>query len=487
MSTTLPKAAISIPLANSFDTNLDPAALTINGAHRFVKIAGKVGYQSQSQKTQLKLKTELHTGEHGSINLWLCPTESLGVAPSIHDVDVKDPHWQDYGLITDSMPTHDITNTIFAWYWRSYWHPQMVGKFMQGKAGNAAADFAVTPYVPVEHMPLHEREWYQLTFTWDKPNSDLRIYINGILCGTTRYPFECQTPRNELFIGNTSMVFADIDFFDVVLTPEQIQANYNASTVSKNAEVRHELLDMFTTTPKKAVDWTPDQQWQLKYESALTKQGDFDGWTQQGCTDGGFQIKSLAISDDGLLVETPNQVHVESRVYFWSPDVFEGDLAVEYEFKPLQDTGLALLVVQATGMQREDYMTDHPKRTTGSMGTIIADRVRNYHWEYFRHAVDVRNDVGGQILAKNPWQHPMAMSAVPLIETNKWHKLLFVQEGKRLRGAIDGQWVFDVMDDAFSATGAVLNSGRIGLRLMYNTSMVFKNIKVWNNNPIEVL
>ena len=58
-------------------------------------------------------------------------------------------------------------------------------------------------------------------------------------------------------------------------------------------------------------------------------------------------------------------------------------------------------MVQASGIHREDFLTDHPRRTTGSMETIIGDRVRNYHWEFYRRAVDVRGDLGTQVLCKN--------------------------------------------------------------------------------------
>jgi len=171
---------------------------------------------------------------------------------------------------------------------------------------------------------------------------------------------------------------------------------------------------------------------------------------------------------------------LESRVYFWSPQSFEGDLAVQFDFRPELGTGLALLIVQATGMQREDILTDMPRRVTGSMGTIIGDRIRNYHWEFFRHTVDVRGDVGSQVLVKNPWQCPLGLTSRPLLEPGVWYRLLFVQEGTRLRAAIDGECLFDVCDTPFGNNGPVFNSGRIGLRLMYQTRMRFRDMKVWN-------
>ncbi len=81
-------------------------------------------------------------------------------------------------------------------------------------------------------------------------------------------------------------------------------------------------------------------------------------------------------------------------MYLWSPRDYEGDLAVEMDFRPERDSRLALMVFEASGMQREDFLTDQPPRTTGSMSTIIADTVRNYHWEFFRRTGDVRAQSG---------------------------------------------------------------------------------------------
>ena len=133
-------------------------------------------------------------------------------------------------------------------------------------------------------------------------------------------------------------------------------------------------------------------------------------------------------------------------------------------------------------MQREDFIADHPPRTSGSMGTIITDNVRNYHWEFFRRTGDVRADLGTQVLVKNPWLRPLGMATLDRLAVDQWHRLLFVQEGARIRAAIDGRWVFDVHDDPLNNTGPVFNFGRIGLRLMYQTRMRFRDLKIWNRN-----
>jgi hypothetical protein len=477
---------IQLPLGGNFEITFG-VPIETSGPHRFIEINGRSGYHPTSLKTVLKITTDVHFGDQGSIVLWVCPLESLGIASPMKHVLAKDPNAQEYGLIGDTFPVNDIPNSVFCWYWRSVMHPQMIAKFKKGIAAGGAADYSITPYVPVEHLPLHEREWYQLVLTWDKPESSLRVYVNGILCATTSYPFKADQPKRDLYLGNTAMVFSGLELHDRVLSATDIQRGYETSSAPANEHINEDLRQLFTVQPKPRVDWSPDAAWALRFDKTLTGKDDFAGWEQQGCLEEPYRIRALEFTPEGLLIQTPDEVHVESRVYFWSPQIFEGDLAVEYEFRPEQDTGLALLVVQASGMQREDFLTDHPKRTTGAMGTIIADRVKNYHWEYFRKSVDVRCDLGTNVIMKNPWWRPMQLTTTPPLKVGAWHKLLFVQEGGHLRGAIDGEWVIDVIDDPYINNGPVLNSGRIGLRMMYASRLRFRNLKVWNRPHFTTL
>ncbi len=240
--------------------------------------------------------------------------------------------------------------------------------------------------------------------------------------------------------------------------------------------------------PEPKAEWSADASWTLTRQTTFTKPEDLNGWKQQGCTTPEFKMKALQTTPEGLLMETPDEIHNETRMYLWSPENFEGDIAIQYEFRPEKDSGLALLVVQASGMQREDFITDHPPRTSGAMTTIIGDRVRNYHWEFFRRTGDVRSDLGTQVLVKNPWTHPLGMATLPRLQVGAWHQLLFVREGGHIRAALDGQWVFDLRDEALANTGPIFNYGRIGLRLMYQTRMRFRDLRVWTKNPgLEIM
>ena len=208
---TRPRPSLHLPLDGSFTARIGAGDVqahaqmqaAASGPHRLVAIGGKCGWQALSRKTLLQIPSRQHLQDQGSFVLWVAATETLAVSPPLQHVHDRHADWQDYGLLADTAPTNDIANSVFAWSWRSYWHPQMVAKFMGGPACGAAADHAATPYVPVEHLTLPQRQWVQLALTFDKPASRFRVHVNGVLCGTTRYPFACQTPGPDLFLGNT--------------------------------------------------------------------------------------------------------------------------------------------------------------------------------------------------------------------------------------------------------------------------------------------
>lgn len=142
--------------------------------------------------------------------------------------------------------------------------------------------------------------------------------------------------------------------------------------------------------------------------------------------------------------------------------------------------GLALLMVHASGMTREDFMADYPKKISGLMETVHGQNVRNCHWEFFREMNDVRNDVGTAFSRKNPFAFRNGFCSAPAPFTkNEWHKLQLVQSDGKIRVPIDGKILLEIDDNSRTNTGCILKYGHIALRCMVHTAMVFRNLKVF--------
>jgi hypothetical protein len=191
----------------------------------------------------------------------------------------------------------------------------------------------------------------------------------------------------------------------------------------------------------------------------------------------------METTKDGLLIETPDDIDTETRMYLWSGRNFEGDQWIEYDFRIESPEGLGLLVVCASGMQREDFIADHELPKTGSMSTIVS-ATRNYHWEYVRRVEAMRTDVETQWVSKNPFARNLHSGCIPRLERDRWHRLRFVKVGNRLHGSINGKTVFDIRDDGFQNHGPVYNFGRIALRQMYKTRMRYRNLVMHTRNEL---
>jgi hypothetical protein len=119
------------------------------------------------------------------------------------------------------------------------------------------------------------------------------------------------------------------------------------------------------------------------------------------------------------------------------------------------------------------------------MRMVCWENVRNYHWEYYRQMEDCRNDVASHVLVKNPYMRPLAYQAADAkLAVGEWHRIQFVHEGNRLRGAMDGAQIFDVLDDPFAGFGPVLRTGTLAIRCMWDSDIVFRNLRVWTKPEV---
>ncbi len=256
---------------------------------------------------------------------------------------------------------------------------------------------------------------------------------------------------------------------------------YKDQATDYDTDFEEHLRYVYEGKDRKKFSWQAGDEWQPKLSLSLTQPADLDSFYVQGYT------RAPKITEQGLVVETPNlpqsPANYEKQVYLWTWKTFEGDLYVEYEFKILRPGGLSLLMVQASGMNREDFMKDYPLRTTGNMRMVHQEDIRNYHWEYYREMNDVRNDIACGALAKNPYLYPLSFGCVDhLFEKDTWHKLQFLQRGDSLIGAIDGVVMVEAKDSALINNGAVYNYGHVAIRCMIRTKMMFRNLKIYNRN-----
>lgn len=467
------------------NTYLTPSKLrdgiTSRGAMREVQFRGRSGLQVKSVASRICLPAHTVHREHGAITLWAMALEDLSSVASIPHILAHEADYITFPLLSDNEDLRNWPEASFAWIWAAHWYPQLWAKFYKG--GIYPDAFQPPRALALAgHFNFHALRWYQLGLTWDKPADQYRVYANGVLVATSNQfakSLESHPCGETLYLGDPAIAFGEIKFYDTCPGAAEMAGIYASEAIEPDDTLDAELKKTFAGAEPEAFEWKPDASWIPRVDLPLNEPGTLDKFYVQGYSE------APSVTNEGILVETKLEVpepgeEDDHQVYLWTREAFEGDFAVEFEFKPTLPNGLSLLMLQANGMHREDFMADYPLRTTGSMAMVYGENVRNYHWEFFRGMDDTRNDVASNALIKQPWNQPLAYHCAETpLELNRWHRLQFVQERNRLRGAINGTVVFDVTDGPGAFTGSHYNCGHFAIRCMTKTRNFYRNLRIW--------
>ncbi len=466
----------------------DTGRISLTGPARVIKAGGRSGLNLTSIKSVLELKAHNMKEEKGTVILWVMPLEELSSFDNKPNFTGSNPNYNVYPFLSDCSNPSDFNKANFKLAWVTRWHPSMIAQFAKGSFYEEAFNIPHKALISVSHFVFQKNRWYQLALSWNYKTDEYALFVNGVQVGREDQnrvlPMARDTMGTTLYLGNPTLCFSEINFYDKVFTATMALTQYHTEAVMPDKKIDEELAYTYAGKGRRKFDWKMDNSWQQKMAISMTNKSDRDSFYVQG------NPVKVEITKEGLLVETINKEYtgrlLDSQVYVWSNRPFEGNLYVEYEFKVLRPGGLSLLIVQASGMNREDFMADYPLKKTGRMTTVYGEDVRNYHWEYYREMSDMRNDVENSAMMKNPFLYPLSFGSLNTpVKHNVWHKLQFLQIGNKLVGAIDGLIMVEFTDDGFSNNGPVYDFGRIAIRCMLHSKLLFRNLKVYNQSKFK--
>lgn len=431
----------------------------------------------------------VQNADRGSLALWVLPFEDLQPTPHWPSHNRRNPNSQDVVLISDHPVRRDGDAATFAIIHNSDWHPGMSAKFYKGNVHTGFMKGVEKLSATTGYTHLRALRWSQIVLTWNKPEHRAALYVNGVRqgCSDTQPSAETGKPKLSvaempgpfLYTGGTLWATGDIEFSDQELGAETIQQHFFNNAVEVDEEEQAELKKRYLGQNLDVMPSAGDG-WQKQLELSLCDSADLLEFHPQGC------VEAARITSEGLRITTRQvdsahdfTIQDYSHVYLWSRKFFHGAMRVRFDFKVKKRGGLSLLMTQCAGMQGEDHLSDFPRDTNGTMQTVCWQDVRNYHWEYYREMNDVRNDVASHAMLKNPFFKPVDFRVQgPLFEIDRWYSLEFRQDGTRILGAVDDVLVIDGIDDPADGHGPLLSQGRIALRCMCRTDMVFRNLTV---------
>ena len=483
------------PVARCFRADTDWADTHIEGPAREIELHGRRGLNALSVKTVLSLPDPGHTLNlrRGSLTFWILPLEDVGYFNEPQHILDNEPDYGTCPLLTDHRPLRDLKDAGFFLACRNFWFRPLIYKFSRTKPDdsvfNCHGERAAQGPDDFTFRPGH---WYQIGLSWNRETRKLFLYANGV-CLTDGYEFFPQIydeAADALHSGTPLFAMGELAFYDTELSGGDFREIFRSETTHTDPDVMKELETTYDPGALPEFNWDIDESYKKELGLSLTQPEDLGHFYIQGCTD------APRVTEEGLLVETPvpreppyhffndPAMAAKSQVFLHTWKTFEGDLAFEVDFKILKEEGLSFVMIHSSGMQREDYMKDYPLRTTGSMDMAFKENVRNYHWEFYRDMDGIRKDRATSLLFKNPRLHALAYQVLPeRLPLHTWHKLQFIQDGRRFRGAINGQTVFDVTEPAGDPSGGTYNFGHLSLRNMFKTKFLWKNLTVYARPP----
>jgi len=109
--------------------------------------------------------------------------------------------------------------------------------------------------------------------------------------------------------------------------------------------------------------------------------------------------------------------------------------------------------------------------------------VRNYHWQYYCEMADMPNDLQNSALMKNPFLYPLCFGSwSTTVDHELWYKLQFLRIDNKLLGAINGTIMLAFTGDGFNNNRPVFDFGRIAIRCLLHSELLFRNLKVYNQS-----
>lgn len=430
----------------------------------------------------------------GALTLWVLPIVDLAPAQRLDQHRKSNPFSDRYVFLTDREAVQDTHAAAFALFFERYWHPVLMAKWVMGDAFMGLWSERPGAIAMANHFEMPRDTWMSMGVTWNHDAGRYRVYANGILIAAENTfphaPSVHEPCGPELYGGTPSVAFGACGFYNTELDPSAVQRIFEATAPEESRSSLLRLKRVYEGSELAAADWSAEEGFEDALNLSLKDPADYGHFFNQGCaTAVDFQAEGLRIHTPGLerFFKTRTDAEGETdmaRMYLWTRRVFEGDLHVSVEFQLLNHGGLALLMVQAAGMNGEDFLADYPLRTNGAMRCVCWEDICNYHWEFYREMLDTRNDLVSHAMLKNPWYKPMTFQMEPRRwELNRWYRLEFLQTGNRLRGSIDGIQVIDVTDSSFENNGPVFRHGHIALRCMMRTDLMFRNLHIRTRKP----
>ncbi len=223
------------PALPQFRYLADAAMLTagesVTGPARVLTLNGRKGINPQSIHTTIKLGRHTLNESQGTVVLWFFALEDLGASFIADHMAIDNEHFATYAFLSDIDKPRNVADANFSFEWNRF--NEFRAKFFKGtvypRLGFDLPQKAWVQAVPFNYFQKHR--WYQLAVTWDDAAKSARLYVNGILIGTSdvfNKDFKRDKVNDTLYAGSPALCHGEVNCYDQVLSGSEIYQLYRA-------------------------------------------------------------------------------------------------------------------------------------------------------------------------------------------------------------------------------------------------------------------
>ncbi len=215
----------------------------------------------------------------------------------------------------------------------------------------------------------------------------------------------------------------------------------------------------------------------LIYENPLMTEEDVKDFVLEGEAHITFENQRMRLKNK-LDFEIFEQ---KANYVFWCPIEFPNSVKIEFDFFPIQEPGLCMLMFAAKGAKGEDIFQEGLLKRTGEYDCYLHGDINLYHLSYFRRMYDTERAFHICQLRKSNGGHKLEAGGDPIPNIkdciNPYHITLIKKDGHILF-YINDLKVIDYVDNGVDF-GEALTNGKIGFRQMASTIAEYSNLKVY--------
>lgn len=219
-------------------------------------------------------------------------------------------------------------------------------------------------------------------------------------------------------------------------------------------------------------------EWQLLYHNPLAAPADLADFRMEGEAAMSFPLGRLRL-------ESARDAEEGQKANFvlWCPHDFPADMAVEWQFRPIREPGLAILFFAASGAGGIDLFDPSLMPRSGIYDQYHSGDINAFHLSYYRRRWAEERQFHTCNLRKSRGFHLTVQGADPLpsvLDCHSSYEMLLLKRGPRIDFTINGLPIL-AWEDNGATFGPLLGAGKIGFRQMAPFIAEYANLKVFGS------